>query len=24
DVGGSRGRKIIFNTDEGSACLISI
>jgi chemotaxis protein CheD len=24
DVGGNRGRKIIFNTDEGSACLISI
>jgi len=24
DVGGNRGRKVIFNTDEGSTCLISI
>jgi chemotaxis protein CheD len=24
EVGGNRGRKLIFNTDEGSACLTSI
>ncbi|HWW60046.1 MAG TPA: chemotaxis protein CheD, partial [Thermoanaerobaculia bacterium] len=24
DVGGTRGRKLIFNTDEGSTCLKSI
>ena len=24
DVGGSRGRKVIFNTDEGTACLTLI